>query len=125
MNRLSWIESAYAFVLVSLLGGRSQGHVIAKQEGASATRGGQAESHDRLIYSIAAAESLAVDTKHHLTVAHKVTNVGSDRDQLSSMAKRAIEAMDSGKFSVVPDRGYFKSEEILACHDDDITAYVP
>lgn len=27
--------------------------------------------------------------------------------------------------AVVADRGYFKSEEILACHDADITAYVP
>lgn len=27
--------------------------------------------------------------------------------------------------SVVADRGYFKSEEILACHDANITAYVP
>jgi hypothetical protein len=67
----------------------------------------------------------AVDTKHHLIVAHEVTNVGSDRDQLSSMAKQAREAMGSEKLSVVADRGYFKSEEILACHDADIIAYVP
>ncbi len=31
----------------------------------------------------------AVDTKHHLIVAHEVTNVGHDRTQLSSMAKQA------------------------------------
>ena len=67
----------------------------------------------------------AVDTQHHLIVAHEVTNVGSDRDQLSSMAKQAREAMASETLSVVADRGYFKSEEILACHDADITAYVP
>ncbi|WP_339471256.1 IS1182 family transposase [Pseudomonas sp. EL_65y_Pfl1_R83] len=67
----------------------------------------------------------AVDTQHHLIVAHEVTNVGSDRDQLSSMAKQAREAMASETLSVVADRGYFKSEEILACHDAGITAYVP
>ncbi|MBU0812554.1 MAG: IS1182 family transposase [Gammaproteobacteria bacterium] len=67
----------------------------------------------------------AVDTQHHLIVAHEVTNVGSDRDQLSSMAKQAREAMASEALSVVADRGYFKSEEILACHDANITAYVP
>ncbi|MGR4043383.1 IS1182 family transposase [Pseudomonas sp. 910_21] len=67
----------------------------------------------------------AVDTQHHLIVAHEVTNVGSDRDQLSSMAKQAREAMASETLSVVADRGYFKSEEILACHEANITAYVP
>ncbi|KKL46852.1 hypothetical protein LCGC14_2341420 [marine sediment metagenome] len=67
----------------------------------------------------------AVDTKHHLIVAHEVTNVGSDRDQLSSMAKQAREAMGTENLSVVADRGYFKSEQILACHDAGIVAYVP
>ncbi len=67
----------------------------------------------------------AVDTQHHLIVAHEVTNVGSDRDQLSSMAKQAREAMASDALSMVADRGYFKSEQILACHDAGITAYVP
>ncbi len=67
----------------------------------------------------------AVDTKHHLIVAHEVTNVGSDRDQLSPMAKQAREAMGTETLSVVADRGYFKGEEILACHDANITAYVP
>ena len=67
----------------------------------------------------------AVATQHHLIVAHEVTNVGSDRDQLSSMAKQAREAMASETLAVVADRGYFKSEEILACHSANITAYVP
>ena len=30
----------------------------------------------------------AVDAKHHLIVAHEVTNVGHDRDQLTTMASR-------------------------------------
>lgn len=67
----------------------------------------------------------AVDTQHHLIVAHEVTNVGSDRDQLSSMAKQTREAMASETLSVVAYRGYFKSEQILACHDAGIIAYVP
>ncbi|MNO41902.1 Transposase DDE domain protein [compost metagenome] len=67
----------------------------------------------------------AVDTQHHLIVAHEVTNSGSDRDQLSSMAKQARETMASETLSVVADRGYFKSAEILACHDANITAYIP
>ncbi|WP_146002244.1 transposase, partial [Pseudomonas brassicacearum] len=65
----------------------------------------------------------AVDTKHHLIVAHEVTNVGHDRDQLSSMAQQAREAMQIESLSVVADRGYYKSVEILACHEAGITAY--
>lgn len=33
--------------------------------------------------------------------------------------------MASDSLSVVADRGYFKGEEILACHNAEITAYVP
>lgn len=67
----------------------------------------------------------AVDTKHHLIVTHEVTNDGVDRDQLSSMAMQAREVMAVEALSVVADRGYFKSEEILACHEAGITAFVP
>ena len=41
------------------------------------------------------------------------------------MAKQAREAIVSETLSVVADRGYFKSEQILACHDACITAHVP
>ena len=38
----------------------------------------------------------AVDTKHHLIVEHEVTNIGSDRSQLSRMTERARTAIGSG-----------------------------
>ena len=66
-----------------------------------------------------------VDAKHHLIVAHEVTNVGHDRDQLSSMAKQARTAMVSLDLTVVADRGYFKGEEILACDEAGITTFLP
>ena len=67
----------------------------------------------------------AVDTEHHLIVAHEVTNVGHDRTQLSNMARQAKEALDTDELKVVADRGYFKSEEILACEEAGITTYLP
>ena len=67
----------------------------------------------------------AVDSKHHLVVAHEVTNVGHDRTQLANMAKQAKRAMGVKELSVVADRGYFRSEEFLACEKAGITAYVP
>jgi hypothetical protein len=67
----------------------------------------------------------AVDVKHHLIVAHEVTNVGNDRTQLANMAAQAKEAIDVDKLAVVADRGYFKGEEILACEEDCITTYLP
>ena len=59
----------------------------------------------------------AVDTEHHLIVTHEVTNVGNDRAQLSPMAKQAKATLRWTKLDVVADRGYFDSEEILACED--------
>ncbi len=67
----------------------------------------------------------AVDTKHHLVVAHEVTNVGNDRAQLSGMAEQAREAMGHETLTVLADRGYFDGEEVLACERAGITPLVP
>jgi transposase len=67
----------------------------------------------------------AVDAKHHLIVAHEVTNVGHDRDQLSTMAGQAKAAMGVEALDVLADRGYFKGEEVLACAPLGLTPYVP
>jgi transposase len=67
----------------------------------------------------------AVDTKHHLIIAHEVSNVGNDRAQLMNMATQAKEAIASDKLSVVADRGYYSCHEIKACDDAGITIYLP
>jgi hypothetical protein len=67
----------------------------------------------------------AVDTQHHMIVAHEVTNQGSDRRQLASMAKQAKAALAVDELSVVADRGYYRGEEILDCEAAHITAYLP
>jgi len=67
----------------------------------------------------------AVDAQHHLIVAHEVTNVGHDRTQLSSMAKKTREAVGEDKLTALADRGYFKGEEILECNRVGINVLVP
>src|SRR6187431_1942148 len=68
---------------------------------------------------------VAVDTQHHLIVAHEVTNSGSDRAQLANMAKQAKEVLKAETLEAVADRGYFSSPEILACHEGGITVTLP
>jgi hypothetical protein len=67
----------------------------------------------------------AVDIKHHLIVAHEVTNEGNDRAQLSNMSEQTKVALEVDRLDVVADRGYFDSEEILACELADITVTLP
>ncbi len=67
----------------------------------------------------------AVDIEHHLIVTHEVTNVGHDRAQLSPMAKQTKATLEVDELDVVADRGYFSSEEILACDRAGITVTLP
>jgi transposase len=67
----------------------------------------------------------AVDAKHHLIVAHEVTNVGHDRDQLANMGAQAKAEMGVENLDVLADRGYFSGEEVLACEPLGVTPYVP
>src|SRR5881409_114894 len=67
----------------------------------------------------------AVDTEHHLIVAHEVTNVGTDRSQLAHMGQAAKAALHTDNLDAVADRGYFKGEEILACEKAGITVTLP
>ena len=68
---------------------------------------------------------VAVDTKHHLIVMHEVTNVGTDRSQLAHVAKETKVTLELENLDVVADRGYFNSEEILACEKAGITVTLP
>ncbi len=67
----------------------------------------------------------SVDTTHHLIVTHDVTNSGSDRSQLARMGKKTKATLETDTLDVVADRGYFNSEEILACVEADITVTLP
>jgi len=67
----------------------------------------------------------AVEAKHHLIVAHEVTNVGSDRAHLVKMAEAAREALGRTELTAIADRGYYSSEQLKACEDAGIAPVVP
>jgi hypothetical protein len=67
----------------------------------------------------------AVDAKHHMIVAHEVTNVGHDREQLSPMAHQTRDAIDEKELTVLADRGYYTGQQILDCERAGIQTLVP
>jgi len=67
----------------------------------------------------------AVDTEHHLIIAHEVTNSGSDRAQLANMGQQAKAALGVDRLEAVADRGYYSGEEIKACDDAGIAVTLP
>ena len=68
---------------------------------------------------------VAVDAKHKLIVEQEVTNAGSDLGQLAPTATAAKGALGVETIQAVADRGYYKGEDIQACDDAGIEAFVP
>jgi hypothetical protein len=60
-----------------------------------------------------------------MIVAHEVTNVGHDRDQLAAMASLAKDATGEDKLIALADRGYFEGYEILKCDEAGTAPLVP
>ncbi len=67
----------------------------------------------------------AVDTEHHLIIAHEVTNVGNDTAHLANMAGQAKAVLQVDKVEAVADRGYFDSQQILDCDRAGIELTLP
>jgi len=66
----------------------------------------------------------AVDSKHHLIVAHEVMNK-PDRGQLCRMGKQAQTALQQKAITVVADKGYYSGADIKDCQDREMTVLVP
>lgn len=67
----------------------------------------------------------AVDSQHHLIIAHEVINQGHDRSQLANMSKQAKSALGRTALTVIADRGYYSGDQMLACGEAGITVMVP
>src|SRR3954467_290159 len=68
---------------------------------------------------------VAVDTKHKLIVEQQVTNQVVDMGLLTQTAEPAKEILGVETIDAVADKGYFKIEDIEACENAGIVAYVP
>jgi transposase len=66
-----------------------------------------------------------VDVEHKLIMEHEVTNSPTDMGQLYSMAQLAKQATPGDELTVLADRGYYKGEDIRACHLAGIKVLVP
>lgn len=68
---------------------------------------------------------IAVDAKHKLIVGSSTCNDGNDSHQLAKMAMQAKATLDVEELIAVADAGYYESDQIKQCEDQQITAYVP
>jgi hypothetical protein len=71
----------------------------------------QANGSSDVYYNI----QTAVDTKNKLIVDFEVTNAPNDFNQLSGMAKKALETLGTNRLSVVVDAGFDSATDIVNC----------
>jgi transposase len=67
----------------------------------------------------------AVDPKHHLIVAHDVTNEVNDRERHHRQLLAAKEELGVETLEAVADCGYHNAAKVKECEDANVTAYVP
>jgi len=68
---------------------------------------------------------IAVDSAQHLIAAEEVTREPNDATLLAPMAQAARDALGVEKIAAVADRGYYSHEQVRACAEAGIEAYVP
>jgi len=70
---------------------------------------------------------IAVDEKNHAIVGAEVFNTASDRGLLQPMIEEVRNQMDMdlSKTEIAFDAGYFSSDNIRHCHEQDLDVYLP
>lgn len=103
---------------------------LAEMEEAGVTQISETDPESRLMKTpkgtnMAYNVQAVVDDKHKLIVGVKVTNEVSDRTLLTEMAVQARKDLEVEELTVLADGGYYTSEAIKECEDENITTYVP
>lgn len=118
---LAWLKDkrndvATAEALMTSLG--IEQHVLGEPE-ARLMR--TAQGPTRVAYNV----QTAVDAAHGLILHHAVTQDASDNRQLEPMARSAKAVLEQETLTVVADAGYSNGEQLGACEQANITAFVP
>ena len=66
-----------------------------------------------------------VDAKHNLIADFKVTDKPNDQRQLAPMVLRSKKILGKNEFTVLADKGYYHIHDLVYCHKNNITTYVP
>lgn len=80
-----------------------------------------AQGPTRVAYNV----QTVVDAEHGLILHHEVTQDASDNRQLEPMARAAKSLLEQEALTVVADAGYSNGEQLRACEQANITAFVP
>ena len=65
-----------------------------------------------------------VDSLHHIIVAEELTQDGNDLNQLAPMLKKAQDVLESENLKGLADAGYYNTQQIKTCEEQNITPYV-
>jgi hypothetical protein len=65
-----------------------------------------------------------VDSLHHIVVAEELTQDGNDLHQLAPMLKKAQDILESDNLKGLADAGYYNTQQIKTCEEQNITPYV-
>lgn len=78
-------------------------------------------AHNLMAYNA----QIAVDSKFKFIIATDVSSVGQDTNQLYNMASKSKEILSKDTIDVTVDKGYYNTNNIKACIDNNITPYLP
>ena len=65
-----------------------------------------------------------VDSLHHIIVAEELTQDGHDLNQRAPLLKKAQDILESDNLKGLADAGYYNTQPIKACEEQNITPYV-
>ena len=119
LGRLEQKRKEYTSMLESLAGSQQKEVSLTDPDSRLMKNNGKME----VCYNV----QTAIDSKNKLIVNYDVTNIASDFNFLSAMARSAKETLDVRERSIeiTTDRGYFDVEQIKDCIENGIIPYVP